>query len=251
MIAAKTVTEQPKLAGTIYTAAKECEALGAKVLAIQCDIRDEKSVEAAIAKTVETFGGLDILVNNASALQNTPVEDMEVKRFDLIQGINSRGTFVSSKYAIPHLRKSKNAHILTISPPLYMGNDPQVNWFQRLGTGYVLGKFGMTLVSHGLAGELRQDNIACNTLWPRTGIQTAAIENLLGGKEAMASSRKPEIMADAAHVILTSRSDLTTDNFYIDDEVLISTGLNLGDIDRLYKPDPSTPNHTLMPDFMM
>ena len=129
VIAAKTVTAHPKLPGTIYTAQKECEALGAKCLAIQCDIRDENSVEAAIAKTVEVFGGLDILVNNASALQNVGVEDMEVKRFDLIQGINSRGTFVSSKFAIPHLRKSKNPHILTISPPLYMGTDPQVNWF--------------------------------------------------------------------------------------------------------------------------
>jgi citronellol/citronellal dehydrogenase len=153
VIAAKTVTEHPKLPGTIYTAAKEIEALGGKCLPIQCDIRDEKSVEAAIKKTVEHFGGLDILVNNASAVQTTNVEDMDVKRFDLIMGINTRGTFVCSKYAIPHLKKSKNPHILTISPPLYMAND-QINWFARLGSGYVLGKYGMTLITHGLAGEL-------------------------------------------------------------------------------------------------
>lgn len=173
-IAAKTVTENPKLPGTIYTAAKEIEACGGKALALQCDIRDEKSVQAAIQKTVETFGGLDILVNNASAINLTPVAEMEVKRYDLIQSINSRGTFVCSKYAIPHLRKSKNPHILTISPPLYMGND-QVNWFAKLGAGYVLGKYGMTLITHGLAGELEGDGIGCNCLWPRTSIATAAV----------------------------------------------------------------------------
>jgi citronellol/citronellal dehydrogenase len=170
---------------------------------------------------------------------------MAVKRFDLIQSINSRGTFVCSKYAIPHLRKSKNPHILTLSPPLYGGNDPNINWFARLGTGYVLGKYGMTLITHGLSAELRADGIACNTLWPRTFIATAAVENIVGGKEGMKASRKPEIMGDAAHTILTSQSRLTTDNFFIDDEVLISNGMTLGDIDRLYKNDQSIPNHML------
>lgn len=168
------MTEQPNLKGTIYTAAAEIEKAGGRALAIQCDIRDADSVKAAIEKTVETFGGLDILINNASAINPTGVEDMEVKRFDLIQSINSRGTFVASKFAIPHLRKSRNPHILTISPPLYMGND-QVNWFAKMGSGYVLGKYAMTLLTHGLAGELKDDGIACNTLWPRTAIQTAAV----------------------------------------------------------------------------
>jgi citronellol/citronellal dehydrogenase len=129
---------------------------------------------------------------------------MSVKRFDLIQGVNSRGTFLASKYCIPHLRKSKNPHILTTSPPLYIGTDPGINWFERIGTGYVLGKYGMTLVTHGLAAELKLDGIACNCLWPRTSISTAAVSNILGGEFAMKHSRKPEIMADAAHVILTS-----------------------------------------------
>lgn len=172
---------------------------------------------------------------------------MDVKRFDLIMGINTRGTFVCSKFAIPHLRKSKNPHILTIAPPLYMSND-QVNWFAKLGTGYVIGKYGMTLVTHGLAGELREDGIACNTLWPRTGIQTAAIKNVLGGDSAMAISRTPNIMSDAAYVILTSKSTSTTDNFFLDDEVLISNGDTIDSLSR-YLP-PGATNGTLMPDFM-
>jgi len=203
-IAAKTVTDQPTLAGTIYTAAKEVEAAGGKCLPIMCDIRDEQSVKDAVAKTVETFGGIDVLINNASAVQQASVEEMTMKKFDLIQGVNSRGTFLASKYCIPHLRKSKNPHILTTSPPLYMGTMPEINWFERSGTGYVLGKYGMTLVTHGLAGELRADGIACNCLWPRTSISTAAVSNILGGDFAMKHSRTPEIMADAAHVILTS-----------------------------------------------
>ena len=147
VIAAKTVTPHPKLDGTIYTAAKEIEEAGGKCLPLQVDIRDEKSVEAAIQNTVEVFGGLDILINNASAVQTSSVEDMDVKRYDLIHSINGRGTFICSKFAIPHLRKSKNPHILTIAPPLYMAND-SVNWFAVAGTGYVLGKYAMTLISH-------------------------------------------------------------------------------------------------------
>lgn len=158
---------------------------------------------------VEKFGGIDILINNASAIQNVSVEEMDVKRYDLIQSINSRGTFVCSKFAIPYLKKAKNPHILTISPPLYAGND-QVNWGAKLGTGYFLGKFGMTLITHGLAGELKEDGIACNTLWPRTSISTAAIKNVLGGDSAMEITRKEAIMSDAAYVILTSNSKTTT-----------------------------------------
>ncbi len=247
-IAAKTVEAHPKLPGTIYTAAKEIEAAGGKALPLQCDIRDETSVKAAIQKTVETFGGLDILINNASAIQPVSVEEMEVKRFDLIMSINTRGTFVCSKYAIPHLRKSKNPHILTISPPLYMGND-QVNWFAKMGTGYVLGKYGMTLITHGLAGELKDDGIACNTLWPRTAIQTAAVQNLLGGDSTMAGSRTPGIMADSAYVILTANSRKTNDNFFLDDEVLISTGETIDTLSK-YMPKGETMLSKLVPDFM-
>ena len=198
---------------------------------------------------MEVFGGLDILVNNASAIQMVPVEKMEVKRYDLIQSINSRGTFVASKYAIPHLRKSKNPHILSISPPLYMGNDPHINWFAATGTGYTLGKFGMTLITHGLAGELKVDGIACNTLWPRSTIQSAAIANVWG-KKNMEVARKPGIMADAAHTIFTSESRLTTDNCFIDDEVMLSTGMTLGELDAKYLPE-GLPNWKLAPDFFV
>ena len=248
VIAAKTVTDHPTLPGTIYTAAKEIEEAGGRALAIQCDIRDAESVRQAIERTVETFGGLDILVNNASAVNPTAVEYMPVKSYDLIQSINARGTFVASKYAIPHLRKSKNPHILTIAPPLYMGND-RINWFAKLGTGYVLGKYAMTLISHGLAGELRDDGIACNTLWPRTGIRTAAVQNFLGGDTAMAGSRSPQIMADAAHVILTSKAASCTDNCFMDDEALISSGMTITDLKK-YLPSPDLPAHKLIPDYM-
>ena len=246
-IAAKTVEPHPKLPGTIYTAAKEIEALGGKCLPIQCDIRDEKAVKAAIEETVNKFGGLDILINNASAIQIASVEEMDVKRFDLIMGINARGTFVCSKLAIPHLRKSKNPHILTISPPLYMGND-QVNWFAKMGTGYVLGKYGMTLITHGLAGELADSGIACNTLWPRTAIQTAAVQNLLGGDSTMAGSRTEEIMADSAYIILTSNAKTTSDNFFLDDEVILSASGTIDALDK-YKPKGVT-NGQLVLDFM-
>lgn len=210
-IAAKTVKPHPKLEGTIYTAAEEIRKAGGKCLPIQCDIRDDKSVQAAVEKTVKEFGGIDILVNNASALYQTPVEDTSTKQFDLAMQINTRGTFLCSKYCIPHLRNSKNPHILTISPPLNMGGDPKVNWFARVGSGYVLAKYGMTLLTHGMAEELRDDNIACNTLWPRTAIATAAVKNLLGGGPTVDNSRTPEIMGDSAYVILTSESASTTD----------------------------------------
>ena len=173
---------------------------------------------------------------------------MPIKSYDLIQSINGRGTFVTSKLAIPYLRGRKNPHILTIAPPLYMGTD-QINWFAKMGSGYVLGKYSMTLLTHGLAGELADDGIACNTLWPRTAIQTAAVQNILGGDETMAGSRTPAIMADAAHVILTSKANMTTDNFFLDDEVLISSGKTVTDL-KQYLPSPNTPDHLLVQDFM-
>jgi citronellol/citronellal dehydrogenase len=246
-ILAKTVTPHPKLEGTIYTAAKEIEKCGGKALAIKCDIRDEKSVQAAIDETVKTFGGIDILINNASAIYNTPVEDTEMKRFDLAMSINTRGTFLASKLCIPHLRKSNNPHILTISPPLYISGT-KTNWFARTGTGYVMAKYGMTLITHGLAEELANDGIACNTLWPRTAIATAAVQNLLGGDSSINGSRIPEIMGDSAYYILTSDSKKTTDQFFIDDEVMVSNGVY--DLSK-YKVNPNLPDHKLMTDFMI
>lgn len=154
---------------------------------------------------MKTFGGIDILINNASALYQTPVEDTDMKRFDLAMSINTRGTFLCSKYAIPHLKKSKTPHILTISPPLYAGVQNNPNWYARVGTGYVLAKYGMTLITHGLSEELKDSKISCSTLWPRTAVATAAVKNLLAGEEGMKMSRVPEIMGDAAYVILTSK----------------------------------------------
>ena len=245
-IAAKTVKPHPKLAGTIYTAAEEVRAAGGKCLPIQCDIRDEKSVQAAVDATVKEFGGIDILINNASAIYQTPVEDTATKSFDLAMAINTRGTFLCSKLCIPHLKEAKNPHILTISPPLGMG-DNGVNWFARVGTGYVLAKYGMTLVTHGLSKELEDYSIGCNTLWPRTAVATAAVQNLLGGDDTMNGSRKPEIMADSAYVILTSKSTETNDKFFIDDEVLAAVGVtNL----EKYKCDPKLRDDQLVVDFM-
>jgi len=163
-----------------------------------------------VEQTVKEFGGIDILVNNASAIYQTPVEDTSVKSFDLAMSINTRGTFLCSKHCIPHLKKSSNPHILTISPPLDMGGR-NVNWFGKIGTGYTLAKYGMTLVTHGMSEELSDYKIGCNTLWPRTMIATAAVKNLLGGDASIQRSRTPDIMGDAAYEILTSNSQLTND----------------------------------------
>ena len=246
-IAAKTVKPHPKLEGTIYTAAEDIRKAGGKCLPIQCDIRDEKSVQAAIDATVKEFGGIDILINNASAIYQKPLEDTATKQFDLAMQINTRGTFLCSKLCIPHLKKSSNPHILTISPPLDMGGEPKVNWFSRVGTGYVLAKYGMTLLTYGMSDELADDNIGCNTLWPRTAIATAAVQNLLGGDDTMNGSRTPEIMADSAYVILTSDSSSTTGQFFIDDHVLASSGTT--DLTK-YKCNPKLRDDQLVIDFM-
>ncbi|TNV76707.1 hypothetical protein FGO68_gene7501 [Halteria grandinella] len=222
VIAAKTTEPHPKLEGTIYTAAADMVKAGGKALAVVCDVRDEKSVAAAVAKAVETFGGIDVLVNNASAIYQSSVEETDMKHYDLSMSINTRGTFLCSKYCIPHLRKAKNPHILTISPPLQAATDLKVNWFARYCTGYVFSKLGMTFVTHGLSEELREDGIACNTLWPRTMVGTAVVQNLLGGEDSMQKSRSPLIMSDAAFEIITGESKTTTGNFFIDDEVLLS-----------------------------
>lgn len=239
-IAAKTAEPHAKLEGTIYTAAAEIEAAGGRVLPLIVDVRDEETVAEAMARTVEAFGGIDILVNNASAIQLTPLAQTDMKRFDLMHQINTRGTLVCSKHALPHLARADNPHILMLSPPL----DMQEKWFAPF-TPYAIAKYGMSLAVLGLAGELRGKGIAVNALWPRTTIATAAVRNLIGGDDMVSKSRTPEILADAAWEIFTSPSREFTGNFLIDDSFLASRGVT--DFDR-YRVDPSMP---LMPDFFV
>src|ERR1700689_2764433 len=219
-IAAKTTQPHPKLAGTIYTAAEDIERAGGKALPLVVDVRDETMVKDALDRTSQKFGGLDIVVNNASAIQLTPVTDTDMKRFDLMHQINARGTFVVSKWAIPYLEKAANPHILMISPPL----DIKEKWFAPQ-TAYAMAKFGMSLVVLGLAGELRPKGIAVNALWPRTTIATAAVKNLLGGDALMRFSRSPDIVADAAHVIFLNDAKSFSGNFLIDDTFLFMNGV--------------------------
>ncbi len=232
-IAAKTGEPHPKLKGTIYTAADEVRAAGGKALPVVCDIRDEAQVIAAIEKTVTEFGGLDICVNNASAISLTNSQATDMKRFDLMMGINTRGTFMVSKYCIPHLKKAQNPHILMLSPPL----DMKPKWFEK-STAYTMAKFGMSMCVLGLSAELKHAGVAVNALWPRTSIATAAIANLLGGEAMMRASRTPEIMGDAAYVILTKPSREFTGQFCIDDKLLYASGVR--DFDR-YRVDASVP----------
>jgi citronellol/citronellal dehydrogenase len=220
-IAAKTVEPHPKLEGTIFTAAEEIEKAGpGKVLPLQSDIRFEESIQQAVAATVAAFGGIDILVNNASAISLTPTEHTDVKKWDLMHGINVRGTFLVCKACIPHLRNAHNPHILNLSPPLNM--DPR--WFAP-HLAYTMSKYGMSMVVYGLAEELKPYRIAANDLWPKTTIATAAVENLLGGDFLIQRSRTPEIVADAAFHILRRPSFECTGNFFIDEEVLSAEGV--------------------------
>ena len=219
-IAAKTAEPHPKLPGTIHTAAAEIEQAGGKALPILCDIRDEAQVAEAVARTVATFGGLDICVNNASAISLTDTLSTDMKRYDLMQQVNARGTFLVSKTCIPHLRKAQNPHILTLSPPL----DMQAKWFKG-HVAYTMAKFGMSMCTLGMSAEFAKDGIAVNSLWPLTAIDTAAVRNLLGGETVAAMSRSPAIMADAAHAILTRPARETTGNFFIDEEVLRAGGV--------------------------
>jgi citronellol/citronellal dehydrogenase len=230
-IAAKTVEPHPKLEGTIHTAAAEIEKAGGRPLPLQVDVREEQSVKEALDKTAQAFGGIDIVVNNASAIQLTPVAQTDMRRFDLMHQINARGTFVVSKFALPYLLKSTQPHILMLSPPL----DMQAKWFAP-HTAYSMAKFGMSLVVLGLAGEQR-GRIAVNALWPRTTIATAAIKNLLGGDTIMRMSRKPDILADAAHRIFQKPVGFSG-NFLIDDSFLASEGVT--DFDR-YRVDATQP----------
>ncbi|MBO6755372.1 MAG: NAD(P)-dependent oxidoreductase [Roseibium sp.] len=239
-IAAKTAEPHPQLDGTVYTAAEEIEAAGGKALPLVMDVRDEDAVKAAVDQTAETFGGLDILVNNASAIQMTPVAQTDMKRFDLMHQINTRGTLACCKHAAPYLAKAENPHILMLSPPL----DMQEKWFAPF-TPYAIAKYGMSLIVLGLAGELRSQGIAVNALWPRTTIATAAIKNIIGGDKMMLQSRSPDILADAAYEIFTSPAREFTGQFLIDDTFLASRGTT--DFDQ-YRIDPS---QSLAPDFFV
>jgi citronellol/citronellal dehydrogenase len=240
VIAAKTAAANDKLPGTIYSAADEIKAAGGEALAIQCDVRDEEQIKAAIAKAVETFGGIDIVVNNAGAIQLTNTEQTEMKRFDLMQSVNARAVFMVVKHALPHLKKSTNAHVLNLSPPLNLDPD----WLAP-HLAYTLSKYGMSLCTLGQAAELKKFGIAVNSLWPETAIDTSAIRNLLGGNESVQASRKPEIVADAAYWIFNQPSATCSGNFFIDSAVLTASGET--DLSK-YAVDPKA---TLLPDFFL
>jgi citronellol/citronellal dehydrogenase len=218
---AKTSEPHPRLPGTIHTAAAEIDAAGGHALAIVGDVRDEQAIDAAVAATVERFGAIDIVVNNASAIDLSPSTELTAKKFDLMQEIEVRGTFLLTRGAIPHLRASDHAHVLTLSPPLNLSKQ----WLGRC-VGYMLAKYGMTLAALGFAAEFEADGIASNTLWPRTIVATAAIQNVLGGDQAMARARDPSIMADAAHAILARPPMERTGQQLIDDEVLAEAGIS-------------------------
>ena len=220
VIAAKSIEENPKVGGTIFSAAEEMEKAGGKALAVQCDIRFEDQIQNAVDKTIEKFGGIDMLVNNASAISLTPTEQTEPKRFDLMYDINVRGTFFVTKACIPHLKKSSHAHILTLSPPVNM--NPK--WFAK-HLAYTLTKYNMSMMAMGWAAELKQYNIASNALWPRTTIDTAAVRNLLGGEALAKMSRTPEILADAVYYIFSKSAATCSGNCFIDEEVFAAEGI--------------------------
>jgi len=220
VIAAKSVEENPKLGGTIFSAAAEIEAAGGKALAVQCDIRFEDQIQHVVDKTIEKFGGIDILVNNASAITLTSTEQTEAKRFDLMHSINVRGTFFVTKACIPHLKKAQNPHILTLSPPINL--DPK--WFEK-HVAYTITKFNMSMMTIGWAKEFAKDRIAANALWPRTTIDTAAVRNLLGGEVLAKMSRTVDILSDAAYYILRQPSGQCTGNLFIDEQVLAKEGI--------------------------
>ncbi len=220
VIAAKSVEENPKLGGTIFSAAKEIEAIGANALPVQCDIRFADQIENAVSAAVSRFGSIDILINNASAISLTTVEQTEVKSYSLMYDINVKGTFFVSKACIPHLKKGSNAHILNLSPPINLDQ----KWFSN-HLAYTMTKYNMTMIALGLAGELKKYNIAANTLWPKTTIATAAVRNLLGGEALIRMSRTPEIIADAAYYILKRPIAECTGKNFIDEEVLTEEGI--------------------------
>ena len=238
-VAAKTADPHPKLAGTIHTVAAEIEAAGGKALAIQLDVRDEAAVAAAVERAAKEFGGIDILVNNASAISLTPTTETPAKRFDLMMGVNMRATFLCSQACIPWLKKAKNPHILNLSPPLNM----QPRWFAG-HVAYTMSKYGMSMCTLGMAAELRTDGIAVNSLWPRTTIATAAVE-VHFPEAILKASRHAEIMSDAAHIILTSEARTHTGHFYIDEDVLRHAGV------KDFAPYAVTPGSSLMQDLFV
>ncbi|MBV8976554.1 MAG: NAD(P)-dependent oxidoreductase [Alphaproteobacteria bacterium] len=239
-VAAKTVEPHPKLPGTVYTAAEEIERAGGKALPIVCDIRFEEQVQAAVEQTAAKFGGIDICVNNASAIQLTGTLATDMKRYDLMNGINARGTYLTSRCCIPHLKRAANPHVLMLSPPL----DMNAKWFKN-HTAYTMAKFGMSMCVLGMSAEFADDGIAFNALWPRTGIATAAIRNALAGDEGMRHCRTVDILSDAAYRIFTKPAREFTGNFLIDDTFLAGEGV--ADFDK-YRVDPTK---TLMPDFFV
>jgi citronellol/citronellal dehydrogenase len=243
VIAAKTAEAHAKLEGTIYTAKAEIEAAGGKALACIVDVRFEEQVQEAVKLAVATFGGIDVLVNNASAISLTGTVDTPMKRYDLMHGVNTRGTFLCSQACIPHLAKSDNAHILNISPPLNM----EARWFSP-HVAYTMAKFGMSMCVLGMAEELKHQKIAVNALWPRTVIATAAVQNLLGGDATMKGSRKPDIMADAAYAVLTRKSTEFTGNFCVDETLLREDGIT--DFSA-YAMTPGMKDSELLPDYFL
>ena len=239
-VASKTTAPDPRLPGTIHSAVEQIHAAGGRGLACPCDVRFEEQIQAAVQRTVETFGGIDIVVNNASALFLSGTLDTPAKRFDLIHAVNVRGTFLTSQACLPHLKQAANPHILNLAPPLNF----EARWFAP-HLAYSLSKFGMSLCVLGMAEEFRSAGIAVNALWPRTAIATAAVRNLLGGDDSVRRCRKPEIVADAAHAIVTRSSRECTGQFFLDDEVLRDSGID--DLSN-YAIDPTA---ELLPDFFV
>ena len=239
VIAAKTAEPHPSLPGTVYSVAKAIEAAGGNALPLVVDVREEALVQAAVDKAVETFGGIDICVNNASAIMLTGTLDLSMKRFDLMHQVNTRGTYLTSKLCLPHLLQSDNPHILNLSPPLNLNP----NWFKD-NLAYTMAKYGMSLCVLGMAAEFKDQGVGVNALWPRTLISTAAVR-MFGGDELLDYGRKPAIMADAAHAILTRNAVGCTGNFFMDDEVLAEAGIT--DLSGY----ANVPGKTLMPDFFL
>jgi citronellol/citronellal dehydrogenase len=232
-IAAKTAEPHPKLPGTIYSAVEEIDAAGGKGLPVLCDIREEAQVADAVKQTVDKFGGIDICINNASAVSLTPTLQTDMKRYDLMNQINARGTFLVSKTCIPHLKKAANPHILNLAPPL----DMKAKWFKG-HVAYTMAKFGMSMCTLGMSAEFAKDGIAVNSLWPLTAIDTAAVRNLLGGESVASMSRSADILADAAYAVLNRPARETTGNFFIDEEVLREEGVTDFSV---YAPDAKGP----------
>jgi citronellol/citronellal dehydrogenase len=238
--AAKSIEEDPRLGGTIYSSATEIETAGGKALAVRVDVRNENEIKAAVEKTIETFGGIDILINNASAIQLTNTEQTEAKRFDLLFDINVRGTFLVTQHCIPHLKNAGNAHILTLSPPINLAE----KWLNK-HVAYTMSKYNMSMMALAWASELKKYNIASNALWPATTIATAAVKNLLGGEALIKMSRKPEILADAAYYILSKAAAVCTGNTFIDEDVLKKE--NITDLSKY----AVTPGEKLYPDLFL